>query len=76
MESGIRMIMVGSIITLGFISVIAKLSYVIFVKGIDYKQAAYAQQTKSQIIGSNRGTIYDVNRRGFGNKCFSRYCFI
>jgi stage V sporulation protein D (sporulation-specific penicillin-binding protein) len=61
MESGIRMIWVGVIITLGFVAVIANLSHIIFVKGGEYKQAAYAQQTKSQIISSNRGTIYDSN---------------
>lgn len=49
------------IVTIGFLAVIAKLSYIIFVKGNDYKKAAYAQQTKSQIISSNRGTIYDAN---------------
>ena len=55
------MILVGFIVTLGFIAVIAKLSYIIFAKGNEYKKAAYAQQTKSQIIGSSRGTIYDSN---------------
>ena len=60
-ETKFMMIMVGVIITVGFIAVIANLSYVIFVKGNTYKKAAYAQQTKSQIISSNRGTIYDVN---------------
>ena len=37
------------------------ISYIIFIKGNDYKKAAYAQQTKSQIISSSRGTIYDKN---------------
>ena len=60
-ETKFMMIMVGVIITVGFIAVIANLSYIIFVKGNTYKKAAYAQQTKSQIISSNRGTIYDVN---------------
>ncbi|MBR2289804.1 MAG: PASTA domain-containing protein [Clostridia bacterium] len=55
------MSLIGIIVTIGFIAVIAKLSYIIFVKGNDYKRAAYAQQTKSQIISSSRGTIYDVN---------------
>ena len=53
------MIAVGTIITVGFIAVIANLSYIIFAKGNEYKKAAYSQQTKSQIISSNRGTIYD-----------------
>lgn len=52
---------VGIIVTIGFIAVIAKLSYIIFVKGNDYKKAAYAQQTKSQIISPSRGTIFDAN---------------
>ena len=52
---------IGIIVTIGFLAVIVKLSYTIFVKGNDYKKAAYAQQTKSQIISSNRGTIYDAN---------------
>lgn len=51
----------GIIITIGFVLVIFNLSYIIFAKGNEYKQAAYAQQTKSQIISSNRGTIYDSN---------------
>ena len=55
------MIGIGALITLGFLAVIAKLSYIIFIKGSDYKRLAYAQQTKSQIISSNRGTIYDSN---------------
>lgn len=52
---------IGVVITVAFVAVIANLSYIIFVKGNGYKKAAYAQQTKSQIISSNRGTIYDVN---------------
>ncbi len=56
-----RTALVGIIITIGFLAVIAKLTYIIFVKGNEYKQAAYNQQTKSQIIGSNRGTIFDAN---------------
>ena len=55
------MSLIGVVVTLGFIAVIIKLSYIIFIKGNDYKKAAYAQQTKSQIISSNRGTIYDAN---------------
>ena len=55
------MSMIGIIISVGFIAVIGNLSYIIFIKGDSYKKAAYAQQTKSQIISSNRGTIYDKN---------------
>ena len=55
------MMWVGVFISIGFLAVIANLSYIIFVKGNDYKQAAYNQQTRSQIISSNRGTIYDAN---------------
>lgn len=52
---------VGIVVTIGFLAVIVKLSYIVFTKGDEYKKAAYAQQTKSQIIGSNRGTIFDKN---------------
>ncbi len=60
-ETVAMMLMIGIIITVGFVAVIANLSYIIFVKGNTYKKSAYAQQTKSQIISSNRGTIYDAN---------------
>lgn len=75
MKAGFRMMAMGGVITLGFIAVVANLSHVIFVKGSEYKQAAYAQQTKSQIISSSRGTIYDANRRSISKKRFSRYSF-
>ena len=55
------MILMGFIISIGFLAVIIKLSYIIFIKGNEYKKAAYIQQTKSQIISSNRGTIFDKN---------------
>ena len=55
------MAFIGILVSLGFLAVIAKLSYIIFIKGNDYKKAAYAQQTKSQIISSSRGTIFDAN---------------
>lgn len=55
------MALIGGIVTIGFLAVIIKLSYIIFIKGNQYKKAAYAQQTKSQIISSSRGTIYDKN---------------
>ena len=55
------MILMGIFVTIGFLAVVIKLSYIIFVKGDEYKKSAYAQQTKSQIISSSRGTIYDSN---------------
>jgi stage V sporulation protein D (sporulation-specific penicillin-binding protein) len=55
------MVFAGVLVTIGFAIVIGKMSYIMFVKGSDYKKAAYAQQTKSQIISSSRGTIYDSN---------------
>lgn len=55
------MMWTGIVISIGFVAVVGKLSYIILVKGNDYKKAAYAQQTRSQIISSNRGTIYDAN---------------
>ena len=60
-QATIMMKLIGFVITVGFVAVIVNLSYIIFVKGNSYKKAAYSQQTKSQIISSNRGTIYDVN---------------
>ncbi len=60
-----RMVLVATVITIGFACVIGKMTYIVAVKGTEYKQAAYAQQTTSEVISPNRGTIYDKNRRGF-----------
>ncbi len=59
--SNIMMIIIGGLITLAFLAVIINLTIIIFVRGNEFKKKAYAQQTKSQIISSNRGTIYDKN---------------
>ena len=57
----IRMALLGTVITIGFACVIGKMTYIVAVKGEEYKQAAYSQQTTSEIISPNRGTIYDTN---------------
>lgn len=64
----IRMALLGAIITIGFVCVIGKMTYIVAVKGEEYKQAAYSQQTTSEIISPNRGTIYDKNRRSISGK--------
>lgn len=56
-----KMILLGSIITIGFGAVIGKMTYIVTVKGDEYKQAAYAQQTTSEVISPSRGAIYDSN---------------
>ena len=35
------------------------IGYIQFVKGAEYKEEAYKQQTTSQVLASKRGTIYD-----------------
>ena len=57
----IRLLLGGIIITIGFAVVVVNLSYIIFVKGTEYKQAAYEQQTTSEVISPSRGNIYDTN---------------
>ena len=51
----------GCIFSFLFLIVLIHLTYIMFVKGEEYKIAAYSQQTKSQIISPSRGTIYDTN---------------
>lgn len=54
-----RLIALSLFIILIFIALIIKLGYVQFVKGAQYKEAAYKQQTINKIISPKRGTIYD-----------------
>ena len=61
----VRMILVATVISIGFACVIGKMTYIVAVKGAEYKQAAYAQQTTSEVISPSRGTIYDSNRGSF-----------
>ncbi len=56
-----RIAILAGFFSIIFIFVIANLTRIVFVKGEQYKIAAYSQQTKSQIISPSRGTIYDVN---------------
>ena len=46
-------------ILLLFILLSVRLSWIQFVKGSEYKEAAYAMQTSTQTIAPKRGTIYD-----------------
>ena len=57
----IRIKIIGGFAMLALLIIISRLAYLQFVRGDYYKQKAYSQQTKSQIISPSRGTIYDVN---------------
>lgn len=46
-------------IVLIFLSLTIRLGYIQFVKGAEYKEAAYNIQTLNKIISPKRGTIYD-----------------
>ena len=49
----------GVAITVVFFLLVIRLGYVQFIKGSEYKEAAYKQQTINRIISPKRGTIYD-----------------
>lgn len=49
----------GVVATLCFITVIASLFVIQFIKGEEYSASAYNQQIKNQIISPKRGAIYD-----------------
>jgi len=51
------------VFTLCFLALLFRLGYIQFVKGAEYKAAAYNNQTTSQIIASKRGTIYDSTNK-------------
>jgi len=51
------------VFTLCFFALLFRLGYIQFVKGAEYKAAAYNNQTTSQIIASKRGTIYDSTNK-------------
>ncbi len=48
---------------LAFLVLLVRIGYIQFVKGAEYKQNAYKQQTTSQILASKRGTIYDATNK-------------
>lgn len=45
--------------SLCFLFLLFRIGYIQFVKGAEYKEEAYKQQTTSQVLASKRGTIYD-----------------
>ena len=57
----LKLILVGSIATLGFLIVIGHLVILQFVEGKELSEKAYNQQVKNQILSPSRGTIYDSN---------------
>lgn len=54
-----RLIILSVFIAVVLLVLIVRLGYIQFVKGGDYKEAAYKQQTTNKIISPKRGTIYD-----------------
>ncbi len=54
-------LLVGFIIC--FLALLVRIGYIQFVKGAEYKENAYKQQTKSQVLASKRGTIYDSTNK-------------
>lgn len=48
------------IFSLCFLLLLIRIGYIQFVKGAEYKESAYKQQTTSQVLASKRGTIYDA----------------
>ena len=54
-----RLIFYGLFISIIFAVLIIRLGYIQFVKGAEYKESAYRQQTLNRIISPKRGTIYD-----------------
>ncbi len=58
-QFAIRSIALMVIFFLVFLVLIVRIGYIQFVKGPEYKESAYKQQTKSHVIASKRGTIYD-----------------
>ena len=55
----VRLILLGTIISLAFFIVIGHLVLLQFVQGKELSEKAYKQQVKNQIISPTRGTIYD-----------------
>lgn len=56
----LRLVLVGTIATLGFFIVVGHLIILQFVEGKEWAEKAYNQQVKKQILSPNRGTIYDA----------------
>lgn len=56
-----RSLILLSCFSICFLLLLGRIGYIQFVNGPDYKTRAYKQQTKSQVLSSKRGTIYDAS---------------
>lgn len=54
-----RLVFLSVLVAVIFIALIIRLGYIQFVKGSEYSELAYKQQTINRIISPKRGTIYD-----------------
>ncbi len=59
----IRSLCLLTVFFLAFLALLIRIGYIQFVKGAEYKENAYKQQTTSQILASKRGTIYDSTNK-------------
>ena len=55
-----RLVILGIFTIIIFITLLFRIGYIQFIKGDEYKEAAYKQQTINKIISPKRGTIYDA----------------
>ena len=58
-----RLVKFGVFFTIILLIIIFRLGYIQFVKGSEYKESAYNQQTINRIISPKRGTIYDSTKK-------------
>lgn len=58
-----RLVKFGIFFTFILAIIIFRLGYIQFVKGSEYKESAYNQQTINRIISPKRGTIYDATQK-------------
>ncbi len=56
-----RIIIIFAVIIALFLLLTVRISYIMLVKGQDYKKLALEQQTRDRLITPKRGTIYDRN---------------
>ena len=57
----LRLVVFAVVFSIVCLILIGRLSYIQFIKGEEYSQAAYNNQMKNKIISPKRGTIFDVN---------------
>lgn len=60
-KKGIRLFLTGSVVSIFFLGLVGRLTYIMSVKGAEYKQMAESQWTKTIQIAPKRGTIMDRN---------------